>query len=127
MHIHVCSRILHIYGLCYKIWDSYIASHTIERCEFSRVIHGHCIIGASLSGPHTSGTVLCNPLVYIYICIVHTSPPGSTLQANVTGSMTSFNNSTWQSGWFRLLAAPSYSFYTHLMKLRKGNLTVRPV
>ena len=87
------------------------------------------LVGASLSGPHTSSTVLRNPPVYIYIymyvCMVHTSPPSPALWANVTSSMTSFNNSTWQGGWFRLLLPLTLSI--RLMKLRKGNLTVRPV
>ena len=42
----------------------------------------HC----NCASPTLSGTVLRNPPVYI--CMVHTLPPGPVLQANVTGSMT---------------------------------------
>ena len=60
------------------------------------------VIEASLSEPHTSGTVLRNPLVYtctcMYVCMYGTYV-GPVLRANVTGSMTSCNNScsrTWR-------------------------------
>ena len=75
-----------------------------------------------LGEPHTSGTVLRNPLVYtVYASMVHTSPPSPALWANVSGSMMSFNNSMYEA-WLVLSAASSHFFYTHLMKLRKGKL-----
>ena len=61
------------------------------------LIHISTVIGANLSEPYTNGTMLRNPLVciYTYICRVHTSPPSPALQANITGLMTSFNNSMY--------------------------------
>ena len=106
-------------------------------CRFS-------IIGASLSEPHTSGT---DPLVCVYIYIyvyyvrLRTSPPGPALQANVTGSMTSFNNSpyeAWQGGWCLLLLLKHGKadgsvcwflllfLYTFDAAKKRKNLTVRP-
>ena len=61
--------------------------------------------------------------MYIYICMVRTyvapppAPPGPALRANVTGSMTSSNNSLDGSVccllllWFRLLAPLTLSIH----------------
>ena len=64
---------------------------------------------------------VCMVRMYIYVCMVRTSPPGPVLRSNVTGLMTSFNNSNMAER-MAPSAASSYSFYTRLMKLRKGKL-----